>query len=151
MTKTTIGNILDRVQDFEHRLEAYYASVRDLSTDNNVRLVTYYLARHRRHQEMATASAQPDTIRRLRKTKATDDVPVDDIERFSLPPSDPRKITGKELIEAAIHYNGQLLTIYRAILRLPAPEDAIAVVEALISIEEREILMLKKMLTIHYF
>jgi hypothetical protein len=132
-------------------MEAYYAAVRDLATDNNVRLVTYFLARHRRHQEMATSSASPDAIRRLRKAKPAENVPVDIIGHFSIPAADPRIITGRELLEAALHYNSQLLTVYRALLRQSLPDDAAAVVEALISIEDRDILMLRKMLTIHYF
>ncbi len=55
MSVTTLGDMLDRIQDFERRLKALYADVRDRKTNDGTRLLTYYLARHRRHVPSALA------------------------------------------------------------------------------------------------
>ena len=53
MAIVSIADLLDRASQFEERLEKYYAAIRDESEDNGVRLLTYYLARHRQHLQDA--------------------------------------------------------------------------------------------------
>lgn len=151
MAIVTIGEILDRGRDFETRLEAYYAELRDGSTDNGVRLLTYYLARHRRHQDQALAGLDADTLRHVRAVELKFGPPSDASANLRLPALDLAKGTGEGLIEAAIRYDGELVALYRTILGQALGDEARAVLEALIRVEERDIVMLKKMLAMHYF
>jgi hypothetical protein len=151
MAIVTIGEILDRGRDFETRLEAYYAEIRDCSTDNGVRLLTYYLARHRRHQEQALAGLDTETLRHVRAVELKFGAPFDAFANLRIPDLAPAKVTGDGLIETAIRYDGELVALYRTILGQPLSDEARAVLEALIRVEERDIVMLKKMLAMHYF
>lgn len=151
MAIVTVGELLDRGKDFEARLEKYYAEIRDRSSDNGVRLVTYYLARHRRHQEIAMADLPPETLQHVRKVELKFDVPFDPAEEFRIPHFKPEEIKGDELIELAVNYDRDLISLYRSILAQPVNDAVRSVLEALIRVEERDLVMLKKMLAMHYF
>ncbi len=151
MAIITIGEVLDRIRDFEIRLEAFYAQIRDNATNDGVRLLTYYLARHRRHQDQALKEADAQTLRHVRMVELKFDVLSDASVKLRIPDISPAKATGDELIEAAIYYDTELVRIYRAILSQPLGDDVRAILEALIHVEERDIIMLKKMLAMHYF
>jgi hypothetical protein len=151
MAIVTVGELLDRGRDFETRLEAYYAEIRDRSTDNGVRLVTYYLARHRRHQAMALGGMAAEVLARVRNVELKFDAAFDPTKELRLPEIAPEAIKGDELIECAARHDGQLVSLYRFILGQPLNDDVRAVLEALIRVEERDMVMLKKMLAMHYF
>ncbi len=147
----TIGEILDSARNFESRLEALYAKIRDNSTDNGVRLLTYYLARHRRHLDETLAGLDAETLRHVQAVEIKFSAPFDALADLRIPGLDPAKVTGDELMEAAIRYDSELVALYRTILSQPLGAEARAVLEALIRMEERDIVMLKKMLAMHYF
>lgn len=151
MAIVTVGEILDRARDFEAQLERRYAEIRDCSQDNGVRLVTYYLARHRRHQDQALAGLDAALIAHVRAVELKFDTPFDVSSRLRFPELAPETVTGDELIEAAIGYDGELVALYRRVLDQPLNDEVRAVIEALIRVEERDIVMLKKMLAMHYF
>lgn len=151
MAIVTLGELLDRGQDFETRLEAHYAEIRDRSTDNGVRLLTYYLARHRHHQEIALDGLDPAALHRLRSVELKFDVAFDPSAESAAPAGTPETVKGDALIEAAVRHDGKLVSLYRSILAQPLNDETRAVLEALIRVEERDIVMLKKMLAMHYF
>jgi hypothetical protein len=151
MAVVTVGELLDRGHDFESKLDAYYAEVRDQSPDNSVRLVTYYLARHRRHQERALGELDPNILQHLREMGLTFDASLDAAAGPRLPDFAPEAVKGNVLIEAAVSHGKGLVSLYRSILAQPLNEDVQTVLEALIRVEEREIVMMKKMLAMHYF
>lgn len=151
MAIVTLGDVMDRGRAYEERLAECYADIRDRSADNGVRLLTYYLARHRRHQRMALDGLEPEILRRVRKIELKFDVPFLAMEtpRPQFPAVETLK--GDALIEIAIRQDEALVDMYRRILEQPLSDDARAVVEALIRVEERDLVMLKKMLAMHYF
>jgi hypothetical protein len=53
MAIVSIGDILDKAAEFERILEKYYIEIRDNTSNNGVKLLTYYLSRHRRHLQEA--------------------------------------------------------------------------------------------------
>jgi len=63
----------------------------------------------------------------------------------------PREVKGQALLEAAVGYDTELVSLYKQILRQPLSTEATALVESLIRLEERDIVMLKKMIATHYF
>lgn len=147
----SLGEFLDQVLDVETRREAYYAQIRDRSSDNNVRMLTYYLARHCRHQTIAFENILPETLQQARAAE------LNTIASFNPAPGSgfcdqaPDAIDGVELVENALAYNRHLLSLYRLINGQSTDEAVRSVISALSELEENDILMLKKMLRIHYF
>jgi hypothetical protein len=151
MAIVTLGEILDKANAYESRLEAFYASVRDRSTDNGVRLLTYYLARHCRHQAMALAQLAPRELRHLRKIEIRRDLPARLDHPEKLLQATPETVTGDQLIETALRQSSELVELYLEALEQPMIDEAHDVVEALLHIEESDIVMLTKMKAVHYF
>ncbi len=146
-----LGEVLDHARDFEYRLERWYADLRDSTPDNGVRLLTYYLARHRRHQDEAFGDTDPECLARLRAIELRHAADFDPETRYRLLGADPAHVTGISLLQAAIGYDEALVQVYRFVREQPMIDEARDLVDALIRIEERDIVMLKKMAAMHYF
>lgn len=151
MSIITLGDLLDRGREFEVRLEAFYAGLRDESRNPGVRLLTYYLARHRRHQDQALSGLGPHQVALLRKVELKHSVPFDVDRHLHLRDMPADQVTGEALLNAAVAYDQALSDLYRAILDQPLIDEIRAVLEALVRLEERDIVMMKKMLAMDYF
>jgi len=151
MAIVTVGDLLDRAQEFEKRLEDCYAAIRDQSQNNGVRLLTYYLSKHRRRLRRALTDLDADRAGRIRRIelKYADDFSLDkQPQPLQTPPAD---VTGEELLNAAIEHDTLLVALYNRVLQQSPITEAQAFFEALVHVEERDIVMLKKMLVVHYF
>ena len=62
-----------------------------------------------------------------------------------------KEVTGQELLDAAVRYDAVLVDLLRSILNQPLSQDAIALLESLIRVQERDIVMLKKTMATHLF
>jgi hypothetical protein len=151
MDTVTFGDLLDRASAFEERVAHYYASIRDSSADNDVRLLTYYLARHRRHQEQGLAGLDAGQRERIRAVEMEHDIPFVPEESFYFLDTPPEDLTGRVLLEAAVTYDTQVIALYRGVLEQSVMGEARGAVETLIRIEERDIVMIKKMMAMQYF
>ena len=151
MSIMTLGDVLDRASAFEVELEQLYAAIRDRSQDNGVRLLTYYLARHRRRQQRSLVVVDPPTLQHVRKIELKFEIVFDPKQDFPLLESDPEGVKGDDLLRAAMRYDAALVELYRQILRQHLTDEAKTVLEALIRNEEKDIVMLQKMLAMHYF
>lgn len=150
MAIVSIGDLLDRAGASEERLEKYYAALRDASKDDGVRLLTYYLSRHRRHLQEVLKDFSAGEIERIRSVRLKYDIEFHPEKEFHLIETS-REVKGQALLEAAAGYDAELISLYQKILRQPLNPEATAFVESLIRVEERDIVMLKKMLAMHYF
>ena len=146
-----IAELLKRAGEFEERLGAYYAAIRDESSDNGVRLLTYYLSRHRRHLQEALRNFDPSALEQVRRIKLKHDVEFQPEKDFPLMSIPPAQVKGKDILEAAVKYDTTLVDLYRKILRQPLHPAASEILESLIRVEERDIVMLKKMIAMDYF
>ncbi len=151
MAIVTLGELLDRARSFELRLESFYAEVRDRTPDNGVRLLTYYLSKHRRHQDLVFANFDAGRIASLRKAEFKHAIGFDPEERFRVPVISPDTVTGEMLLQAAGEYDQALINLYRTLLDQPLIDEIKDVLESLLRIEERDLVMLKKMQAMHYF
>ena len=151
MAFVNIGDLLARASTFEERLEEHYAAIRDETKDDGVRLLTYYLSRHRRHLQEALNDFSASEIELIRRVKLKYDIEFRPEKEFHLMKTPPQDVKGKELLEAAAGYDTELISFYKKILQQPLGTEATALVESLIRVEERDIVMLKKMLAMHYF
>ncbi|HEB30244.1 MAG TPA: hypothetical protein ENI15_05135 [Spirochaetes bacterium] len=151
MAFKSIGDLLEKAGEFEIRLERYYAAIRDESQDNGVRLLTYYLSRHRRHLQQALNGMDHDKIEHIRKIKLKYDIDFQPEKAFHLITTSPSDIRGKGLLEAAASYDEELVELYKDVLQHPLNTEASVFIETLIRIEEKDIVMLKKMIAMNYF
>ena len=151
MAIVSVGDLLDRAQEFEDRLAEHYASIRDQSAAGGVRLLTYYLSRHRNHLRQATEDFGSAKIGRVRSIKLKYDIEFQPQAKLHLLEPSPREVTAPELLEAAVEYDLALVSLYKGILEQPLNEVAAAFIESLIRVEERDVVMLKKMMATHYF
>lgn len=146
-----VGQLLDRAREFEGLLERYYAELRDQCEDNGVRLLAYYLSRHRRHLEEALGNLDAAARARVRRIKLKYDVEFHPEKEFHLLSVPLERVKGADVLEAAVGHDTTLVRLYRSILEQPLSEEAAQLFEALIRIEERDIVMLKKMIAMNYF
>lgn len=151
MAIVTLGELLDRGRELEIRLETYYAEIRDQATDNGVRLLTYYLVRHRRHQEQTLSGLNAETLRHMRSVELKFDAAPDHATQCPAAGDTTETVRGDAMIETAIRHDETLVALYRSVLAQPLNDEVRGVVESLIRVEERDIVMLKKMLAMHYF
>lgn len=151
MAIVTIGEMLQRVERFEERLEQYYAFIRDHTRDNGVRLLTYYLSRHRRHVQEALKNYTPEEIECFKKIRLKYDVEFHPEKEFHIMKVPLEQVRGRDLLEAAVAYDTQVIQFYRKILDQSMNPDAQEFVESLVRMEERDVVMLKKMIAMNYF
>lgn len=151
MAVANIGDLLDRVADFEQRLDRYYAEIRDQSEDNGVRLLTYHLSRHGRHLPKVLEEYSPQVIENIWRIGLRRNIPFVPTKEFYALGIPAGVVHGQELLEAAIKYDTVLVSLYREILEQPLMDQAQELFDSLIRVEERDIGMLKKMAAMHYF
>lgn len=144
MAGTTIGELLDRVVSFEARLDTFYAEIRDHSPDNDVRFLSYYLSRHGYRLQAALGALTPSLLNAVRSAPLDKRVAFSPEEAFHALTTPPAKVKRRDLLDAAMRYDAELAGVYRKILQNTGDSDVTAVVEGLILMEERDIIILKK-------
>ena len=151
MACATIGKWLDRVAEFETRIEAFYAGVRDCSTDNNVRFLSYYLSRHGYRLQAALAALTPslrDHVRAAQLKRRLVFSPELAFYAIKTPPGD---IKGTPLLDAALRYDAELAGLYRQMLGQSPDSETSTVLESLVHMEERDMIILKKIQAMQNF
>ncbi len=151
MAIVNVGELFQRAENFEHRVERYYAKIRDQTENNGVRLLTYYLARHRRHLEQVLKDIDKTVVAKVREVKLKYDVDFSPEHEFQLFEIDPKSIGSAELLDTAAAYDTALINLYKKILIQPIGEESASIFENLIKVEERDIVMIKKMIAMNYF
>lgn len=151
MAITSIGDLLDRTTKLEDRLQQRYAAIRDTTADEGVRLLTYYLAKHSRRLEKALSEFGNRRVNRIRDIKLKYDVDFDPKQTFRVLEVPPEEVRGPELLNAVVAHDAGLIDLYRKVIEQPLGDDARALFESLIRVEERDIVMHKKMIAMNYF
>ncbi len=147
MAIVSVGDLLDRAAAFEQELEKYYTVIRDVGTNEGVKLLTYHLSKHRRHLQEALENFSDDKIARIRSIKLKYDIEF----KLKIDKASPEDIKGQELLEAASNYDAELIHLYKEIIQQPLSPEATTLFETLIRIEERDIVMIKKIIAMNYF
>ncbi|NOY08319.1 MAG: hypothetical protein GXP33_05720 [Spirochaetes bacterium] len=151
MSIVSIGDLVGRAREFEKKLESYYSDIRDKSLNKGVRLLTYYLSRHRRHLEEVIKGFNNEAINRVFNVRLKYDIDFNPDANFSLIEKSIEEITGNELLKAACAYDEELVKLYKNILKQPLGEEAKLFMEGLLRLEEKDIVMMKKMIAMDYF
>lgn len=151
MSVLTLGDLLDRVQAFETRLEAYYADLRDRAERDGVRMLTYYLARHRKHLPSALKCLSESDIGRVRRSPCKYNGPAFEVARCFRGKELPSSTTAPELLDAAIGFAGILAEVYRWVAGRPQGGKESSLFQSLLKIEESHLVELKKIKAADYF
>lgn len=151
MAIVTIGDLLDCTAGFERHLEQYYADIRDQSRDNKVRLLTFFLSRHRRHLPEAFKGYSPQVIGHVRTIRLKRTIPFVPEKEFQALMTPPHEVHGRELLEAAVGYDSALIRLYRSILDQSLISQAQELFNSLIYAEECDIVMLQKTAAMNCF
>ncbi len=151
MAFVSIGDILDKAADFERTLEMYYIEIRDNTPDNGVKLLTYYLSRHRRHLQEAFTNIEKADLNKIKKVKLKYEVGFYFEKEFHPMKTPVTDVSGDELLEAAVGYDQKLIALYEKIQNQPLPEGTMNFIGSLISLEQKDIIMLKKTMATHYY
>jgi hypothetical protein len=147
MAIVSVGDLLDRAATFEQELEEYYTVIRDVGTNEGAKLLTYHLSKHRRHLQEALSDFNDDKIALIRSIKLKYDIEF----KLKIDKADPEDIKGQDLLEGASNYDAELIHLYKEIIQQPLSPEAITLFETLIRIEERDIVMIKKIIAMNYF
>ncbi len=150
MSVTTLGDMLDRIQDFEGRLETLYADVRDRTTNDGTRLLTYYLARHRRHLPSALESCTASQIEGIRRTPFKYDGPEFDARACFEDVALPASVTANEVLDTAVALVETLTAVYRWMADRQLGDEASLLFSSLLKIEESHLVELKKIRAVDY-
>ncbi len=147
----TIGDMLARAEDFETRLENFYADLRDRATSDGVRLLTYYLARHRKHLPDALANFDPSEIRRWKQIPLKYNDTEFEPRRLFQGRNLPNDVSARELLDHAIELVEHLTHFYRWLTIHPLGVSANQLFGMLLRIEVSHLVELKKMKAMDYF
>ena len=151
MAIVNIDELFKRAESFEHRVERYYAQIRDETESNGVRLLTYYLAKHRRHLEQVLKDFETAAVAKVKEVKLKYDVDFSPEHEFRLFEKEAKSIGSQELLDTAAAYDASLIALYKKILSQPIGEEAALIFENLVRVEEKDIVMIKKMIAMNYF
>jgi hypothetical protein len=151
MTVLNLGEILDRAQDYERLLESYYADLRDRTTCDGTRLLTYYLARHRRHLLEALRTFTSSDLVYVQRTPLKYNgpgLPLEaDLEEKKLSPD----AKAEQLLDAAIELVEALASVYRWVAEQDLGTKPLGLFVSLLKMEETHIVELKKIKAMDYF
>ena len=151
MANLTVGDMLDRAQAFEHRLQDFYATVRDASSSDGVRLLTHYLSRYRDHLPNALAALSPSTRHRIRCATIKYDDTAFRPERTFAELEVPANVDSRGVLDIAIELVTELISFYNWINRQPIGSEVKALIQSLLKIEETHVVELKKTRAMDYF
>lgn len=151
MAMFQLGELLDQVSQFEERLTAFFTSLRDQSADNHVRLLTYYMARHRQHQQDALARLPAELIQQIRAITVTLDNTFRPEAAFYAMQIPHTELTGRQFLDAAVRYGEALVAFYRRILAEPLQAEAREMMASMVHTEQRDIAMMNKIIAMNYF
>ncbi|MDD5674072.1 MAG: hypothetical protein PHC61_07915 [Chitinivibrionales bacterium] len=151
MGVATIGAILDKVQNLEKRQIDFYADLRDRTTNDGVKLLTYYLARHKQHFPSVMSCFNAEQIERIRNTPFLEEDELGNMEQFFQDESLPSDAKADALLDRAIAFVQVLVTCFQHMADQPVGETSTQLFKSLYDLEVRDIVTLKKMKAMNYF
>jgi hypothetical protein len=145
MAIATVGAMLDYAKEFETTLESFLADVRDRAHNDNVRLLTYYLARFKRHIASTLDLFTTDQLVLMREVplKTIDSEFV--VSRCFEGTFLSQEAMADELLETAIELTGVILCFYQWLINQPVHGVGAGIFEHLAAKEEKNIQTLKSL------
>ena len=150
MAVTNVACVLRRAGDFEHQLMTYYLDLAEHTTREGVRLLTDYMARHRRRLSEALGRFPAEDYGRISALPLRYEpvsVECDHFKERVLPPD----ATAAEVLDIAIEFDECLISLYKQVAQQDVEPEVRELFESLVRREERDEIMLKKMRAMDYF
>ena len=151
MAEATVGSMLDSAKEFETVLVDFLRDLRDRVKNDNTRLLTYYVARHKRHIEAIARMFPPEKLEEIRR------IPLKAInsrfisERCFQGTYLASDASARELLDTAIELIDVLLCFYEWLAGQPAQKGADELIDSLINVEEKGLRDLKNLVEKHVF
>jgi rubrerythrin len=150
MAVTNVACVLRRAGDFEHQLMTYYLNLSEQSTREGVRLLTEYMARHRRRLAEALERFPAEEYRRISALPLRYEPVSVECDRFA------EKVlladaTAAEVLDVAIELDECLISLYEQVARQDVEPEVKELFESLVHREERDEILLKKIKATNYF
>jgi len=150
MAVTNIACVLRRAGDLEHQLMTYYLDLAEQSEREGVRLLTDYMARHRRRLAEALERFSAEEYRRLSALPLRYEPVSSECDHFKervLPPD----ATATDVLDFAIELDECLISLYRQVAQQDVEPEVRELFESLVRREERDEILLQKIKATHYF
>jgi len=150
MSVTTVACVLRRASDFECLLMDYYLSLAEQTHREGVRLLTDYMARHRRRLQEALSRFPGDTYKRISVLPIRYEPVSSECDRFAGRTLDP-DATAEDVLDVAIELDECLISIYKQVVQQEIDPDVKELFDSLVRMEERDEIQLKKIKAMDYF
>jgi hypothetical protein len=151
MALMSVAKFLEKVRETEKSMSDYYCRINNATKKEGVRLLTDYLCRHRNRLEEAMSELDDATAGHLNKIMLKCPVDFAWIDRNTRFKTGATEIDGRDLLDIAVQFDTGLIGMYRQVSELPLIEEALAFFNSLIKIEEKDIVMLKKITATNYY
>ncbi len=150
MAIITIEDVLKHAERFEQMLADFYADLSEHSYREGVRLLTNYMARHRKRIDQALEKLSPEQVRRICSAQLRYEPHAADCRCFDKIklPDDPLAAV---VLDAAVILDECLGRLYRQVLQQPVDEEIRELFESLVRTEQRDEIELKKIKAMDYF
>ncbi len=145
-----LGEVLEGIADFEVKLESYYASVRDESGSNGVRLLVYFLGRNRRRIQSIVEACSAEMLDGIKAEKVGDNLACNLVEALETAVHPPKQVDAAQLLELADNLDGLCLNYYKEVIQVLSDGDAINLLDRFIDLKQAERTMLQKMSAVDY-
>ena len=150
MSVTTVACVLRRASDFECLLMDYYLSLAEQTHREGVRLLTDYMARHRRRLQEALSRFPGDTYKRISVLPIRYEPVSSECDRFAGRTLDA-DATAEDVLDVAIELDECLISIYKQVAQQEIDPDVKDLFDSLVRMEERDEIQLKKIKAMDYF
>jgi hypothetical protein len=150
MAVTNVACVLRRAGDFEHQLMTYYLDLSGQSTREGVRLLTDYMARHRRRLAEALERFPAAEYQRICALPLRYEPVSSECDRFQSVVL-PADATAEEVLDLAIQLDECLISLYRQVAQQDVEPEVKDLFESLVRREERDEILLKKIKATNYF
>ncbi len=150
MAVITIEDVLKHAERFEQMLADFYANLSEHSYREGVRLLTDYMARHRKRIAEALEKLSPEQVRRVCSAPLRYEPHAADcrcFDRIELPDN----ASAAAVLDAAVILDECLVRLYRQVLQQPVDEEIRELFESLVRAEQRDEIELKKIKAMDYF
>lgn len=150
-TGATLGDFLDELKRLEKRIDRRHAIIRDATSDNNVKLLTYFLRLHARRVARCTGAVLQWDPQALRTAVLPPTFAFSPRETLAILKTPPAEITGAQLLHSTARYHTQLLDAITAIRLHSSRGKVRCLLSDVIRLERQTLQMLRRMMKIHYF
>jgi hypothetical protein len=139
----TVGKMLDRAQEYLDRMTLFFGDIRDRALDDEARLLTYHLARHKRKLALLHSTFSTEELNKIRNYPLRDNeddfIPERVFNQYYL----TSNVSPGEVVFMAVEFMDILACLYRWLSDQFAQTPASKMLKELVENEEKEMVNLQ--------